>query len=112
MSQSTAPAWLALTMAERNVIHASLRDPAWSLGPISRVRRAIHWVFDLRRPTPLADPRLEALRRFAVLVRRFGDLLHSAEIDRLGSAGYSASQIRAAARQVAAAIRSDKRDAQ
>lgn len=71
-----------LTTIESDVITVSLRDPVWSLGPSGRVRRAPHWIFDVRRPSPLADARLEALRRFAVLVRRFGDRPNSAETDR------------------------------
>lgn len=102
----------ALSAIERDVISASLRDPVWSLGPSGRVRRALHWIFDARRPNPLADARLEALRRFAVLIRHFGDRLDSAEADRLALAGYSPSQIRIAARQVASApTRSWNRDA-
>jgi hypothetical protein len=93
----------ALTTIERDVISASLRDPVWSLGPSGRVRRALHWTFDVRRPNPLADARLEALRRFAVLVRHFGDRLDSVETDRLALAGYSPSQIRAASWQVTSA---------
>jgi hypothetical protein len=91
----------ALTLFERDVISVSLRDPVWSLGPSGRVRRALHWTFDVRRPNPLADARLEALRRFAVLVRHFGDRLDNVETDRLALAGYSPSQIRAASSQVA-----------
>jgi hypothetical protein len=90
-----------LTLFEHDVISASLRDPVWSLRPRGRVRRALHWTFDVRRPNPLADARLEALRRFAVLVRHFGDRLDSVETDRLALAGYSPSQIRAASWQVA-----------
>jgi hypothetical protein len=102
----------ALTTIERDVISASLRDPVGSLGPSGRVRRILHWTFDVRRPNPLADARLEALRRFAVLVRQFGDRLDSGETGRLALAGYSPSQIRAASRQVASAhTRSWNRDA-
>jgi len=102
----------ALTTIEHDVISASLRDPVWSLGPSSRVRRALHWTFDIRRPKPLADARLEALRRFAVLVRHFGDRLDSVETDRLAFAGYPPDQIRAVSRQVASAhARHSHRDA-
>jgi hypothetical protein len=93
----------ALGPIERQVISASLRDPVWSLAPSGRVRRMLHWIFDIRRPNPIADARLEALRRFAVLALRFGDRLDSTEADRLAVAGYSPSQIREAARHVAAA---------
>jgi hypothetical protein len=64
------------------------------------------------RAAPLANPRLEALRRFAVLVRLFDNRLHNAAIDWLGAAGYSVTQNRAASWQVAAAIRTGERDAQ
>lgn len=91
----------ALTTTERDVIALSLRDPIWSVAPSGRIRRALNWVFDVRRPNPLADARLEALRRFAVLVRRFGDRLDRVEADRLTVAGYSPQQIRDAVRHVA-----------
>jgi len=102
----------ALTATERQVILASLRDPASSLESGGRIRTALRWIFDVRPPNPLADARLEALRRFAVLMRRFGDRLSTIEIDRLAMAGYSPGQIREASRRIASAPgKSSSRDA-
>lgn len=100
-AQAASVAETVLTASERNVISLSLKDPVWSIAPSGRLRRALNWVFDIRRPNPLADARLEALRRFAVLVHRFGDRLDCAEADRLAMAGYSPRQIRAALRHIA-----------
>ncbi len=99
-----APAPIAeapLTTTERLVISLSLRDPVWSVTPGGRFRRVLNRLFDVRRPNPFADARLEALRRFAVLVRRLGDRLDPAEADRLAEAGYSPRQIRDAVQQLA-----------
>ena len=74
---------------ERTVLAVSLKDPLWSVGSESRLGRLVRWAFDQRRPTPFANARLEALRRFAVLSRRYGDRLDRAENDRLAAAGYS-----------------------
>lgn len=98
-----------LTPIERDAISASLRDPVWSLAPSGRVRRTLHWIFDTRRPNPLANSRLEALRRFAVLVRRLGDRLDDAEVERLALAGYSPSQIHTARRLVTSATAGSRR---
>jgi hypothetical protein len=98
---ATSVAEATLTRTERTVISLSLRDPVWSVAPSGRFRRILNWVFDVRRPNPLADTRLEALRRFTVLVRRFGDRLDRVEADRPAMAGYSPRQIRDAVRHVA-----------
>jgi hypothetical protein len=96
-SVATAPAkpkTAPLSDVERTVLALSLGDPLWSVGPESRLGHLVRWIFDQRRPTPLADARLEALRRFAVLSRRFGDRLDRAESRRLAKAGYSPRLIR------------------
>lgn len=90
----------ALTLTDRLVISLSMRDPVWSVSPSGRLRRAFNWIFDVRPPNPFADARLEALRRFAILVRHFGDRLDAGETDRLASAGYSPRQIRDAVGQL------------
>src|SRR5262249_10354936 len=78
-----------LSGLERDVLLLSRRDDLASLdGP-----RWHHRFRMLRVPTVLADPRLEALRRFAVLFRRHGDRIAQAEEDRLVAMGYSAGQI-------------------
>jgi hypothetical protein len=97
VSAGTAPAEIQdapLNDVERTVLALSLKDPLWSIGPESRLGHLLRWIFDYRRPTSLANDRLEALHRFAVLSRRFGDQLDRSESDRLSDAGYSPRLIR------------------
>ncbi|GAA0316971.1 hypothetical protein GCM10009087_29200 [Sphingomonas oligophenolica] len=54
---------------ERIVIETSLHDGLSSLGEPGIWRRRLHHLFGVRRKTRLADPRLETLRRVAVLLR-------------------------------------------
>lgn len=55
---------------ERQVLAIAKRDGKWSLGSRGRpLDRLLRRLFGTTRPNTLADPRLEALRRFAVTVR-------------------------------------------
>lgn len=56
---------IALQDAQRCGCPAEARDA--DPGPL---RRAANFLFGSRRPTPLADPRLEAIRRFVCASRR------------------------------------------
>lgn len=77
----------ALTPLERAVIALAHNDPASSL---KRQDRAARW---LRGPSfaplPLADPRLEALRRYAILRRVHGGALAKQEREQLCNAGFA-----------------------
>lgn len=46
----------------------------------------------MRLPRPLADPRLESLRRFASLARHHSDIVGEEEVRGLVAAGYSPGQ--------------------
>ena len=59
--------------------------------------------FGFDRPRPLADARLEALRRFALLARISGGDLPGEEIKRFLDAGFTAVQARTLQRRAAAA---------
>jgi hypothetical protein len=59
------------------------------------VLRALGRLLDLADARPLANPQLEALRRFAIWARLAGDAPPPAEIDRFLSAGFSPVQVRA-----------------
>jgi hypothetical protein len=78
-----------LTELERSVIGLARGDGLSSLrgpGPLSRL---IEWVFGIKASTQLADPKLEALRRIAVLSWRRGYSVPSAEVRSFLAAGYS-----------------------
>jgi len=58
----------------------------------SRLGRFVEWALGMRLPRPLADPRLESLRRFASLARHHRDDIGEEDVDRLIDAGYSRGQ--------------------
>jgi hypothetical protein len=74
---------------EQTVIQLSRNDPLTSIVEPHPVRRFLNRMFSTRRPTPLAAPRLEALRRICVALRaRRGNILPQEEA-RFFAAGYT-----------------------
>ncbi len=57
--------------------------------------RLVRLIFGIERKTPLADPRLEALRRIAVLAWQHGYNVGATDIAAFLSAGYSLDQYEA-----------------
>lgn len=79
-----------LTPLEKQVIALSLGDPRSSLMPRSHI---FLWLFGHRATSlPLANPRLEALRRYVILSRTSKQALPQDECDRLCHAGYDSRQ--------------------
>jgi hypothetical protein len=76
--------WLAVALSRRDGL-SSLRQP----GPLAT---AVAALFGGHRATRLADPRLEALRRIAVLSRHYGYAVPSEEVRRFLAAGFSPEQ--------------------
>lgn len=88
-----------LTPLEKQVIALSLGDPRSSLMPRSNV---FLWFFGHRATSlPLANPRLEALRRYAILSRTSKQTPPQDECDRLCRAGYDSRQKEAIDRLIA-----------
>lgn len=56
--------------AERMAIAIGRNDPRFQIDPRSCLGRSLWVLFGLRGPNPLADPKLEALRRLALALRR------------------------------------------
>lgn len=83
-----------LTAIERTTIALSLGDPIASVKPQGRYARSglAILLFGPRRTFVLANPRLEALRRYAILFRH-ADPEAAAAAEALREAGYSAGQI-------------------
>ena len=52
---------------EWSVVEFARNDGLWSLNPNGLLQRIVRVLFAIRPPRPLANERLEALRRFAVL---------------------------------------------
>ena len=73
--------WSVVALARRDTLH-TLEKPG-------RIAMALGALFGDRRNPRLADPRLEALRRFAVLVRHFRDRLPDRELVRFLAAGFT-----------------------
>lgn len=73
--------WSVIALAQRDRV-ASLRQPG-------RMATALGALFGTSRATPLADERLEALRRIAVLAWHYGYSVPVSELRAFLSAGFS-----------------------
>lgn len=93
MAPDAAPAAGRLSKLDRMVIALSRHDPRSSLAAPGRFRKIITYLFSLQPPNPLADPRLEALRRFSVMLRKQRAHFPEDETLRLLAAGYSPAAI-------------------
>ena len=94
----------ALDRKSRIVVGVSLRDPSSSIDPNSRMPRLMSRLFGISAPAPLADPRLESLRRFCILYRD-GDARSTAEADLLTSEfGYSEDMLEVVRAEIRAPI--------
>jgi hypothetical protein len=80
-----------LTDLERSVIAIARRDRVSSLRTPGRLSRWLGVLFGLRTSPRLADDRLEALRRIAVLSWRHGYTVPAAEVRAFLAAGYSSA---------------------
>jgi hypothetical protein len=84
---------------EYKVIGLAEADPVASIGAPSRFAAFFERWFGVARPKPLADSRLEALRRFAVLARVTGGRMPAEEVGRFLAAGFTLLQARALQRR-------------
>lgn len=89
---------------ELRVIALSGREPASSIEAPSKLDSFLAKLFAIRLAKPLADPRLEALRRFAILARTAGDRLADREVNAFIRAGFSRVQARWLRRSAPAAL--------
>lgn len=76
------------TWEELSVIDLAKHDGVWSLRPDSRLRRLGAFLFGIEPAKPLANKRLESLRRLAVQVWRRGKLTRAA-VEEFLAAGFS-----------------------
>jgi hypothetical protein len=81
-----------LTATERQIVAIGLRDPLSSIARPDRLTLATWRLFGFRPANKLADPKLEALRRYAVVARRSPERIGLERVE-LGLLGYSDSQI-------------------
>ncbi len=85
----TVSAEAALSPLELRTLQLSLADGRASLRAPRRIERIGAMLFGSRRVSGLANARLEALRRFAILYRLDGARLDSGEVARAEAAGLS-----------------------
>lgn len=95
--RSSAPLRLSppgtLDRQARDIVRLSRRDGLSSLRQPGAFGRMVARTLGLERANPLADPRLERLRRFAVLLRHAGARLRAREEARMIEAGFTHAQI-------------------
>lgn len=65
-AQISPPPAGALSPIERAASEIGSHDPLSSISEATVLRRWVNAMFAIRRPVPLADPKLEAIRRLAV----------------------------------------------
>jgi len=82
----------ALSPLEWSVVALAQKDRLSSIDRPGRVALAMGRLFGSRRGTDLADPRLEALRRLAVIAWHRGYAIATAEIRKFLEAGFSMAQ--------------------
>lgn len=73
---------------EWSVVELSRNDGIWSLNPDGLPQRLARILFGFRTPRPLANERLEQLRRFAVVAWRKG-AVGASHLRDLAEAGFS-----------------------
>jgi hypothetical protein len=81
------------TALEWRVIALAASDGLASVARPSRIGGAIGRLFGLARATPLADPRLEALRRVTVLAWAKGDRVPEGAVSDFLAAGFDRGQL-------------------
>lgn len=88
---------------EWTVIALARKDGLRSIGEPGPIARALRSLFGEGRRSSLADPRLEALRRFAIHAWHRGYALPVSEIKAFVAAGFSIDQAEAALASIAGA---------
>lgn len=91
---------------EWSVVRLARRDRMWTLRPYGRLRRFFRWLTGLGINPKLADPRLEALRRIAVLSWHFGFTVPGDDVADFISAGFSHDQYELLVSSISAAVSS------
>jgi len=76
---------------EWSVIRLARVDRLWTIRTAGRVRRLWNWIIGRGNPE-LANPRLEALRRMAVLTWHYGFTVPGRDVSEFLSAGFSPDQ--------------------
>ncbi|HEU0310044.1 MAG TPA: hypothetical protein VFR36_02325 [Sphingomicrobium sp.] len=94
---------------EWSVIRLARLDSISTLRPAGRIRRFWQWLMGRSGSPMLANERLEALRRIAVLSWHYGFSVPGDDVAAFLSAGFSPDQYELMVRSVRAALRSPQR---
>jgi hypothetical protein len=79
------------SQSEYQVIQIARRDSVWSIRPRSWLVRLVGRLFGIHPQNRLAEPRLEAVRRFAVAARAGGAMPDDGEYRLFETAGFGAA---------------------
>lgn len=82
-----------LSVLERETVQVSLVDDVWSTDAGGRFAGVTRWIFGAEPAHRLANDRLEALRRYAILYRLRGSGVAREERQRVIDAGFAAAQL-------------------
>ena len=93
---------------EWSVIRFARLDRLWTIRAAGRIRRFWNWVLARGNPE-LADPKLEALRRMAVLTWHFGFTVPGNDVADFLSAGFSPDQYELMAGYINSALAGTRR---
>jgi hypothetical protein len=102
-AQQPEPVKDGLSALEWSVVALARNDRISSLGEPSRIATAMGRLFGTRSNPALADPRLEALRRLAVLAWHRGYVLPRSELKRFLAAGFTTDQFETLLRSISSA---------
>ena len=89
---------------EWSVIRDARTDGVSTLRPAGRIRRFFSWLMGRSGSPELANERLEALRRMAVLSWHYGFTVPGEDVASFFSAGFSPDQYELMVRSISAAI--------
>ena len=93
---------------EWSIIRLARIDRLWTIRTAGRLRRFWNWFVGRGNPE-LANPKLEALRRMAVLTWHFGFTVPGEDVSEFISAGFSPDQYELMAGSINAALSSLRR---
>ena len=93
---------------EWSIIRLARIDRLWTIRTAGRLRRFWNWFVGRGNPE-LANPKLEALRRMAVLTWHFGFTVPGEDVSNFISAGFSPDQYELMAGSINAALSSPRR---
>lgn len=105
---AVAPAQAGFSPLEWSVIRLARMDRLWTIRPLTRLRRFGNWLLSRGNPQ-LANEKLEALRRMAVLSWNFGFTVPGDDVADFLSAGFTPDQYELMVSRITAAVSAPRR---